>query len=78
MLAAPMVCMDGWKPAPALEVVRKHQVAWTMLVPTMALQLAVAPDAAGALTSLRAMTVGRGPMDAGGELGADPACRGDD
>ncbi|KXF54156.1 acyl-CoA synthetase [Rhodococcus sp. SC4] len=65
MLAAPMVCMDGWKPATALEVVSKHQVAWTMLVPTMALQLAVAPDASGALTSLRAMTVGGGPMDAG-------------
>nr|WP_271210603.1 class I adenylate-forming enzyme family protein [Rhodococcus wratislaviensis]GLK36026.1 AMP-dependent synthetase [Rhodococcus wratislaviensis] len=65
MLAAPMVCMDGWKPATALQIVREHRVAWTMLVPTMALQLAVAPDAAGALTSLRAMTVGGGPMDAG-------------
>ncbi|MDV7354370.1 AMP-binding protein [Rhodococcus oxybenzonivorans] len=65
MLSAPMVCMDGWKPAAALTVIRKHQVAWTMLVPTMALQLAVAPDATGALTSLKAMTVGGGPMDAG-------------
>ncbi|MBA8958662.1 acyl-CoA synthetase (AMP-forming)/AMP-acid ligase II [Rhodococcus percolatus] len=65
VLAAPMVCMDGWKPATALQIVREHRVAWTMLVPTMALQLAVAPDAAGALTSLRAMTVGGGPMDAG-------------
>ncbi|WP_370181231.1 class I adenylate-forming enzyme family protein [Rhodococcus wratislaviensis] len=65
MLAAPMVCMDGWKPATALQIVREHRVAWTMLVPTMALQLAVAPDAAGALASLRAMTVGGGPMDAG-------------
>jgi non-ribosomal peptide synthetase component E (peptide arylation enzyme) len=36
-----------------------------MLVPTMALQLAVRPSAPGRLAGLTAMTVGGGPMDAG-------------
>jgi acyl-CoA synthetase (AMP-forming)/AMP-acid ligase II len=64
-LGAPMVCLDKWSPQKALELMEQHRVSWTMLVPTMALQLAVQPGAEGALTSLKAMTVGGGPMDAG-------------
>jgi acyl-CoA synthetase (AMP-forming)/AMP-acid ligase II len=64
-LGAPAVCLDKWNPAQALDLMREHQVRWTMLVPTMALQLSAQPAAEGALTSLTAMTVGGGPMDAG-------------
>ncbi|EHI12710.1 class I adenylate-forming enzyme family protein [Mycolicibacterium thermoresistibile] len=61
----PMVCLNKWSPDVALELLREHEVAWTMLVPTMALQLSIQDGAEGALRSLRAMTVGGGPMDAG-------------
>ena len=65
MLGAPMVCIESWKPDEALEAMADHDVRWTMLVPTMALQLSVRPSGAGKLTGLKAMTVGGGPMDAG-------------
>jgi acyl-CoA synthetase (AMP-forming)/AMP-acid ligase II len=65
MLGGPQVCLDGWKPEVALEVMERHAVRWTMLVPTMALQLSIVPGATGTLRSLRAMTVGGGPMNAG-------------
>jgi acyl-CoA synthetase (AMP-forming)/AMP-acid ligase II len=65
MLGAPMVCIESWKPDEALEAMAAHGVRWTMLVPTMALQLSVRPEAEGKLAGLTAMTVGGGPMDAG-------------
>jgi len=65
MLGAPMVCIESWKPDRALEAMAARDVRWTMLVPTMALQLSIRPGAEGALAGLRAMTVGGGPMDAG-------------
>ncbi|MFL6023403.1 MAG: class I adenylate-forming enzyme family protein, partial [Marmoricola sp.] len=65
MLGGPMVCIDAWKPDDALEAMAAHDVRWTMLVPTMALQLSIRPGAAGRLAGVRAMTVGGGPMDAG-------------
>jgi acyl-CoA synthetase (AMP-forming)/AMP-acid ligase II len=65
MLGGPMVCIESWQPDAALEAMATHDVRWTMLVPTMALQLAVRPSADGKLGRLAAMTVGGGPMDAG-------------
>lgn len=65
LLGGTQVCLDGWKPERALDVMEEQAVAWTMLVPTMALQLSLVPGAEGRLRSLRAMTVGGGPMNAG-------------
>ena len=65
MLGGPMVCIETWRPDDALAAMATHGVRWTMLVPTMALQLSVRPTAHGRLSGLRAMTVGGGPMDAG-------------
>lgn len=65
LLGGPMVSIESWKPELALEAMEEHQVRWTMLVPTMALQLSVRPGAEGKLAGLAAMTVGGGPMDAG-------------
>ncbi|RNM17430.1 class I adenylate-forming enzyme family protein [Nocardioides pocheonensis] len=65
MLGSPMVSIASWNPDDALEAMAQHDVRWTMLVPTMALQLSVRPSGAGKLSGLRAMTVGGGPMDAG-------------
>jgi acyl-CoA synthetase (AMP-forming)/AMP-acid ligase II len=65
MLGAPMVCIESWKPDDALEAMATREVRWTMLVPTMALQLSIRPGAEGKLAGVRAMTVGGGPMDAG-------------
>ncbi len=65
MLGGPMVCVESWRPDDALEAMAGHDVRWTMLVPTMALQLSVRPSAEGRLACLKAMTVGGGPMDAG-------------
>jgi acyl-CoA synthetase (AMP-forming)/AMP-acid ligase II len=65
MLGGPMVCLESWDPDTALEAMATHDVRWTMLVPTMALQLSIRPAAPGRLSCLRAMTVGGGPMDAG-------------
>lgn len=64
MLGAPQVCLEKWRPADALDVMEGNAVAWTMLVPTMALQLSLVPESAGRLSSLKAMTVGGGPMNA--------------
>lgn len=64
LLGGPQVCLEKWSPADALDVMESRQVAWTMLVPTMALQLSLVPGAEGRLSSLRAMTVGGGPMSA--------------
>jgi acyl-CoA synthetase (AMP-forming)/AMP-acid ligase II len=65
MLGGPMVCIESWQPDRALEAMATHHVRWTMLVPTMALQLSIRPSAEGKLSGLTAMTVGGGPMDAG-------------
>ncbi|GAB2928810.1 acyl-CoA synthetase [Rhodococcus aerolatus] len=65
MLGGPQVCLDGWKPAEALQLAHEHEVRWTMLVPTMALQLSLVPGSAGSLEAMTAMTVGGGPMNAG-------------
>jgi acyl-CoA synthetase (AMP-forming)/AMP-acid ligase II len=65
MLGSPMVSIASWKPDDALEAMAAHDVRWTMLVPTMALQLSVRPSGEGKLAGLKAMTVGGGPMDAG-------------
>jgi non-ribosomal peptide synthetase component E (peptide arylation enzyme) len=58
------VCLDKWAPQAALEVLERHRVAWTMLVPTMAMQLSLVPGAEGSLRAMTAMTVGGGPMNA--------------
>ncbi|WP_168704848.1 class I adenylate-forming enzyme family protein [Gordonia paraffinivorans] len=63
-LGGRMVCIERWSPPAALAAMRDHEVAWTMLVPTMALQLSIADGAEKKLPSLRAMTVGGGPMNA--------------
>ena len=62
-LGGTMVSIGRWSPAAALAAMAKHRVAWTMLVPTMALQLSVTDDSEGKLSTLRAMTVGGGPMN---------------
>lgn len=62
-LGGTMVSIGRWSPAAALAAMAKHRVAWTMLVPTMALQLSVTDDSDGKLSTLRAMTVGGGPMN---------------
>ncbi|TGN66056.1 acyl-CoA synthetase [Nocardioides eburneiflavus] len=65
MLGSPMVCLEKWQPDEAVRLMREEQVAWTMLVPTMALQLSLVDGSEGALASLKALTVGGGPMNAG-------------
>jgi acyl-CoA synthetase (AMP-forming)/AMP-acid ligase II len=65
MLGGPMVCIQSWQPDLALEAMATHDVRWTMLVPTMALQLSIRPSAEGKLSGVIAMTVGGGPMNAG-------------
>ena len=65
LLGGTMVCIESWKPDDALEAMAAYDVRWTMLVPTMALQLSVRPSGAGRLTGMKGMTVGGGPMDAG-------------
>jgi acyl-CoA synthetase (AMP-forming)/AMP-acid ligase II len=62
MLGSTMVCLEKWDPATAVPLLRDQSVAWTMLVPTMALQLSLVPGSEGALSSLKGMTVGGGPM----------------
>jgi acyl-CoA synthetase (AMP-forming)/AMP-acid ligase II len=64
MLGSPMVCLDKWSPEEAVALLRDRAAAWTMLVPTMALQLSLVAGSANALSSLKAMTVGGGPMNA--------------
>lgn len=64
LLGSPMVCLDKWSPEDAVALLRDRQVAWTMLVPTMALQLSLVAGSENALSSLKAMTVGGGPMNA--------------
>lgn len=63
MLGSPMVCLDKWSPEDAVALLRDREVAWTMLVPTMALQLSLVAGSESALSSLKAMTVGGGPMN---------------
>lgn len=65
MLGSPMVCLAKWQPDEAVRLLDEQQVAWTMLVPTMALQLFLVDGSEGRLSSLKALTVGGGPMDAG-------------
>lgn len=65
MLGSPMVCLARWQPEEAVRLLNEQQVAWTMLVPTMALQLFLVDGSQGRLSSLKALTVGGGPMDAG-------------
>lgn len=62
-LGGTMVTLGKWSPAGALAAMAEHRVAWTMLVPTMALQLSMVEDSAGRLATLWAMTVGGGPMN---------------
>lgn len=64
MLGGRQVCLDKWNPGDALDLLERHRVVWTMLVPTMALQLSLVPDAEGTLRAMTAMTVGGGPMNA--------------
>jgi acyl-CoA synthetase (AMP-forming)/AMP-acid ligase II len=64
MLGSPMVGLDKWSAEDAVALLRDRQVRWTMLVPTMALQLSLVAGSDGALSSLTAMTVGGGPMNA--------------
>lgn len=64
MLGAPVVCLDRWEPGQAVLLLHDRHVRWTMLVPTMALQLSLVPGSEGALSALRALTVGGGPMNA--------------
>ena len=64
MLGGPMVSIGSWQPEVALDAMAEHDVRWTMLVPTMALQLAMRPEAEGRLAGVTAMTVGGGPMNA--------------
>lgn len=63
MLGGVMVALDKWNPETAVALLREHRVAWTMLVPTMALQLTRVEGSEGALGAMRAMTVGGGPMN---------------
>lgn len=65
LLGGPQVCLDTWRPESALPLLEREKAAWTMLVPTMALQLSTVTGSEGALRSLRAMTVGGGPMSMG-------------
>ncbi|WP_295647585.1 class I adenylate-forming enzyme family protein [uncultured Dietzia sp.] len=63
MLGGAMVADAKWNPERAVAVLRDNAVAWTMLVPTMALQLTLVDGADGALSAMKAMTVGGGPMN---------------
>jgi acyl-CoA synthetase (AMP-forming)/AMP-acid ligase II len=63
MLGSPMVCLKKWNPETAVDLLRDQRVGWTMLVPTMALQLSLVPGSAGALSALKGLTVGGGPMN---------------
>ncbi|WP_216695207.1 class I adenylate-forming enzyme family protein [Dietzia psychralcaliphila] len=63
MLGGAMVALEKWKPETAVALLHDQRVAWTMLVPTMALQLTLVDGAEGALSAMRAMTVGGGPMN---------------
>ncbi|MDQ1181673.1 class I adenylate-forming enzyme family protein [Rhodococcus sp. SORGH_AS_0301] len=63
-VGGPMVSIGKWSPAAALDAMAAHDVRWTMLVPTMALQLSLVENGAGRLAGMRAMTVGGGPMNA--------------
>lgn len=63
LLGGTMVCTGRWNPSIALETARAEEIRWTMLVPTMALQFVQAVNPEGALSKMKAMTVGGGPMD---------------
>ena len=63
MLGGTMVAAEKWDPESAVALLRENRVAWTMLVPTMALQLTRVAGAEGALSAMKAMTVGGGPMN---------------
>ena len=65
MLGGTMVGLNSWNPPDAVDLMREQEVGWTMLVPTMALQLSMVEGSEDALKSLKAMTVGGGPMDTG-------------
>ncbi|GGG25993.1 hypothetical protein GCM10007304_44840 [Rhodococcoides trifolii] len=62
-LGGRMVSIGRWSPVRALEAAAQQGIAWTMLVPTMALQLSVTDESEGRLKAMRAMTVGGGPMN---------------
>ncbi|MFC6152830.1 class I adenylate-forming enzyme family protein [Nocardioides yefusunii] len=63
MNGSPMVCLEKWSPESAVALLREEKVAWTMLVPTMALQLSLVDGSADAFSQMKAMTVGGGPMN---------------
>ena len=71
MLGGTMVAADKWNPETAVALLRDNRVAWTMLVPTMALQLTLVDGADGALSAMKAMTVGGGPMNQNSLRGAE-------
>ena len=64
MTGSPQILLDTWKPVDALNLLRDREVRWTMLVPTMALQLAAVPVEVAGLSAMTALTVGGGPMNA--------------
>ena len=61
MLGGPMVCIETWRPDDALDAMAAHDVRWTMLVPTMALQLSIRPSAPGRLVVPEGDDRGRWP-----------------
>ncbi len=63
MLGGPLVLMDRWDPARAVARMAETDVRWTMCVPTMALQMGTAAAGSKALSEVRSITVGGGPMD---------------
>ena len=65
LLGGPLVLWDRWDPAATLPRMAQTGVRWTMCVPTMALQLGAAAAGSRALSGVRSITVGGGPMDAG-------------
>jgi acyl-CoA synthetase (AMP-forming)/AMP-acid ligase II len=65
MLGGRVLLADRWDPATAVDLMAEHDARWTMCVPTMALQMGSAARSEGLLSSMAAMTVGGGPMDAG-------------
>ena len=64
-LGGPLVLWGRWDPAATLPRMAQADVRWTMCVPTMALQLGTAAAGSRALSGVRSITVGGGPMDAG-------------
>lgn len=65
LLGGPLVLTSKWDRALVLRRMAETEVRWTMCVPTMALQMGAEAAGSGALSGVRAITVGGGPMDRG-------------